>query len=101
MSQNQSKFPAPAKKVKREKISSKATKKELEITSKGDDSYIERNELDPNAPPTKGYTVPLNEYELTLLLKISEKHDRSQRKQIRRFVIDALEQEAKTLGIGI
>lgn len=100
MNQKQSKFPAPSKR-KRKEISSKATKKELEIAEKGDDNYIENNRLNPKAQPTRGYTVPLNEYELNLLMKISEKHDRSQRKQIRRFVVEALKEEAKALGIEV
>ena len=52
------------------------------------------NKLDPNAPPTKSFTVPLNEYELELLRMQSEKEDRSMRKVARKLLVDALKGDA-------
>lgn len=52
------------------------------------------NKLDPNAEPTKSFTVPLNEYELELLRLVADKEDRSMRKVGRRLLADALKAKA-------
>lgn len=52
------------------------------------------NKLDPNAPPTKSFTVPMNEYEIELLRAQAEREDRSMRKVARKLLVDALKGDA-------
>ncbi len=51
--------------------------------------------LDPNAKPTRSFTVPLNDYEIELLKSIAEQQDRSMRKVSRRLLVAALLKEAE------
>lgn len=49
--------------------------------------------LDPNAKAGKSFTIPLNEYELSILKNVANKLDRSQRYVARRYLVKALLQE--------
>ncbi len=65
------------------------------IKPKETDSFIEGSKshsagLDPNAKPTRSFTVPLNDYEIELLKKVAEDQDRSMRKVSRRLLVAAL-----------
>ena len=51
--------------------------------------------MDPDAKPTKGLNLRLNEYELALLHKVAESEDRSVQKVIKRILLPALEKAAK------
>lgn len=46
-----------------------------------------------NDKPTRGFNVPLNDYELELLRKVCAQYDRSARKITRRLLVEALENE--------
>lgn len=50
--------------------------------------------FDPDAPPTKGMNLRLNEYELALLRFVAAEEDRSAQKTLRRLVLEALETKA-------
>lgn len=50
--------------------------------------------FDPQANPTKGINLRLNEYELALIQYVADKQDRSAQKTIKRLLIPALEKEA-------
>ena len=54
---------------------------------------IEGKNLNPQAKPNKSFTVPLNEYELSLLQQLSQNLDRSQRYTSRKLLVKALENE--------
>jgi hypothetical protein len=58
-----------------------------------DEHKIEGKNLNPKAKPTKSFTVPLNEYELSLLQQLSQNLDRSQRYTSRMILVKALENE--------
>ncbi len=51
--------------------------------------------LDRKAKPNKSFTVPLNEYELSLLRKVSQKAERSQRYMCRKLLVKTLEEEVE------
>jgi hypothetical protein len=58
-----------------------------------DEHKIEGKNLNPKAKPNKSFTVPLNEYELSLLQQLSQNLDRSQRYTSRMLLVKALENE--------
>lgn len=47
--------------------------------------------LDPNAKPTKGINLRLNDYELEMLHRVAALEDRSVQKVIKRILVPALE----------
>ncbi len=58
-----------------------------------DEHKIEDKNLNPKEKPNKSFTVPLNEYELSLLQQLSQNLDRSQRYTSRKLLVKALETE--------
>lgn len=60
----------------------------------GADEYkVESKNLSPHAKTNKSFTVPLNEYELSLLQQLAKNLDRSQRYTSRKLLVKALETE--------
>lgn len=58
-----------------------------------------KQQLDENAKPNKSFTTPMNEFEIELLQKLSDKTDISMRKLSRRLLVKAmkeLEQELES-----
>jgi hypothetical protein len=58
-----------------------------------DEHKIEDKNLNPKEKPNKSFTVPLNEYELSLLQQLSQNLDRSQRYTSRKLLVKALKTE--------
>jgi hypothetical protein len=58
-----------------------------------DEHKIEDKNLNPHAKTNKSFTVPLNEYELSLLQQLAKNLDRSQRYTSRKLLVKALETE--------
>ena len=58
-----------------------------------DEHKVESKNLSPIAKTNKSFTVPLNEYELSLLQQVAKNLDRSQRYISRKFLVKALETE--------
>ena len=58
-----------------------------------DEHKIEDKNLNPKEKPNKSFTVPLNEYELSLLQQLAKNLDRSQRYTSRKLLVKALETE--------
>ena len=58
-----------------------------------DEHKIEDKNLNQKEKPNKSFTVPLNEYELSLLQQLSQNLDRSQRYTSRKLLVKALETE--------
>jgi hypothetical protein len=58
-----------------------------------DEHKIEDKNLNPKEKPNKSFTIPLNEYELSLLQQLSQNLDRSQRYTSRKLLVKALETE--------
>lgn len=54
---------------------------------------VENLDFNPHDKPNKSFTVPLNEYELLLLQRLSHTLDRSQRYVSRKLLVQALEKE--------
>ena len=46
--------------------------------------------LNPDEKPSQSFTIPMNAYELDLLRRVSEKQDRSMRKESRRLLVKML-----------
>lgn len=58
-----------------------------------DKHKVESKNLSPHAKTNKSFTVPLNEYELSLLQQLAKNLDRSQRYTSRKLLVKALETE--------
>jgi len=70
--------------------------KDIHKFTKGADNHsVDVTALERAAKPTKSFTVPMNEYELSLLKQIAENEDRSQRYMSRKLLLKAMEQELK------
>ena len=54
---------------------------------------VESKNLSPHAKTNKAFTVPLNEYELSLLRQLARNLERSQRYISRKLLVKALETE--------
>ena len=66
----------------------------IQAFAKGAEEHvIEDTKLNPKDKPTKSFTIPLNEYELLMLQKLSAIKDRSQRYISRQLLVKALENE--------
>jgi len=51
--------------------------------------------IDKKSKPTTGINLRLNDYEMSLIRKLSEKEERSQQQVLRRILIPALEKALK------
>ncbi len=58
-----------------------------------DEHKVESKNLSPHAKTNKSFTVPLNEYELSLLQQLAKNLDRSRRYKSRKLLVKALETE--------
>lgn len=63
------------------------------FTDNAETHIANKVDIDINAKPTRSFTVPLNEYELSLLKQIAKQLDRSQRYISRKLLVKILEQE--------
>ena len=72
------------------KLNPESLKKKANAFISGADSHATRTALDPDAKPTKTFTVPMNDYEIDLLRQVAAKNDRSMRKESRRIIVNAL-----------
>ncbi|WP_236870162.1 hypothetical protein [Candidatus Bandiella numerosa] len=77
------------------KINSPLTKNKIEeekaeLFGQDAENHLIQDSYNKNIRPTKSFTVPLTEYELSLLQKIANVHDRSQRYMARKLLVKAL-----------
>lgn len=63
------------------------------FTNDAETHSVNQKTLDINAKPSKSFTIPLNEYELSLLQQLAKKLDRSQRYVARKILVKKLEEE--------
>ena len=66
-------------------------KKEVDAFIQGANSHS--TTLNPDEKPSQSFTTPVNAYELDLLRRVSEKNDRSMRKESRRLLVKMLLEE--------
>ncbi len=64
-----------------------------ETFSNGSSTRSINNNFDADAKPNRSFTIPLNDYELSLLQAVAKKNDRSQRYMARKLFKAALIKE--------
>jgi hypothetical protein len=69
-----------------------------ELFGRDAENHTVQNQYPPNIKPTKAFTVPMTEHELSLLQKIARIHDRSQRYMARKLLVKILKSELDNIS---
>ena len=76
----------------------KLEEEKAELFGQDAENHHVKDTYSNNARPTKSFTVPLTEHELSLLQKIARIHDRSQRYMARKLLVKALNAELNNVS---
>lgn len=76
----------------------KVEEEKAELFGQDAENHLIKDTYSTNTRPTKSFTVPLTENELSLLQKIARVHDRSQRYMARKLLVKALNSELTNIS---